>query len=466
VDGRSGRAKLAARKTKEIAPAEGFIMRAKSCEDLLESLREMEIIDTHEHIMSLQEVKQEPLHLFRVFENSYARLDFTTAGMPPEVWQEEDPEDIWAVWKTFQDRVGLTSFVKNIIRALQDLYGLQGSTITQDNWRELSERVIEAYENQAWYFYVLKQRARFRVSFLDKFWSVEKFDHDPELFAPVLRTNPFILGRGFVSGYPLGKVLHTAVEEVARQWGFGLKTFESYLSLIDTAIQRYRDHGAPAVKIGTAYERSLFFENISRDVAARLYARNPVDLSKDEQRKLQDFMAHHVVRKATEAGLPVQIHTGVLARNANILANSNPENLNNLFLEHPEATFVLLHFSFPYVRQVCCLAKMFPNIFLDFCWVPMLSARAACRALDECLDLVPYNKIMWGGDAYRVEEAYGAGCLAREVTASVLGNRIKKEDMDLEMALRISRAIFQENTLPVYGAHAVRQQGSSLEAFS
>ena len=106
---------------------------------LLEQIQEIEIIDTHEHIMSQEEVKQESLHLFRVFENSYARLDFTTAGMPPESWQKENPEEIWKVLKEFQDKVRFTCFTRNIFKALRDLYGLQGDEITEQNWHGLSE---------------------------------------------------------------------------------------------------------------------------------------------------------------------------------------------------------------------------------------------------------------------------------------------------------------------------------------
>ena len=420
--------------------------------ELLERIQEIEIIDTHEHIFSQEEVRQEQLHLFRAFENSYARLDFITAGMPPEVWERDNPREIWGVWRGFQDQVCLTRFAKNVIRALQDLYGLEGNRITGDNWPELSEKIVKAYEREDWYEYVLNKRAKIRISFLDNFWSVGRFAFNPAIFVPVLRSNPLILGRKFVSQYPKGKFTHTLVEELAREWEFSLEDFESYLMLIDTAMRRYKDHGSPAVKIGTAYERSLFFERVPRDEAARLYAKAPTELTPNEQKKLQDFMAHYVIQKATDEGLPVQIHTGTLARNANTLANSNPENLNNLFLDYPETRFVLLHLSFPYIRQAFSLSKMFPNVFLDFCWVPMLSSKVAAQALDEFLDLVPYSKLMWGGDSFRVEEAYAAACVTREVMASVLAGRVKQGDMDMEMAIRVSQAILHGNALDFYQA--------------
>lgn len=75
----------------------------------------------------------------------------------------------------------------------------------------------------------------------------------------------------------------------------------------------------------------------------------------------------------------------------------------------------------------------------------MLSKRTAIRALDDCFDLVPHNKLMWGGDAFRVEEAYAGACMAREVVATVLAGRIERGNLDMESAVEIARALFYDN---------------------
>ena len=126
---------------------------------ILEQVNEIEIIDTHEHIRSQEEINKEPVSLFKVFEKSYARRDYISAGFPPEIWQRQDPKEIWKVFKKFQKEVSLTTFTRNIIRSLQDLYGLEGDLITENNWIELSEKVKKAYKNKNWYNYVLKKRS-------------------------------------------------------------------------------------------------------------------------------------------------------------------------------------------------------------------------------------------------------------------------------------------------------------------
>ena len=98
----------------------------------------------------------------------------------------------------------------------------------------------------------------------------------------------------------------------------------------------------------------------------------------------------------------MQIHTGYLAGTGNTLQNSNPINLNNIFLKYREARFVMFHGGFPWTGEFAALGKMFPNVYLDIVWLPQISRESAISSLDQILDCVPYNKISWGG--------VGAGC--------------------------------------------------------
>lgn len=417
---------------------------------ILEQINEIEIIDTHEHIRSQEEINQGPVHLFKVFEKSYARRDYNSAGFPQEIWQRQDPKEIWKSFKEFQKKVSLTTFNRSTIRFLHDLYGLEGEFITEDNWIELSEKVKKAYKNKNWYNYVLKKRSKFKISFLDSFWSVERFNYNPKFFIPILRADAMILGRKYIP--PNADVLyeHTTIEKLSHAWNISLDDFESYQSVVDIAIQKYKKRGSPAIKIGTAYVRSLYFEKVPRNEAKLIYAKDPGKITPNDQKKLQDYMFHYIIQKATEEKLPVQIHTGIFAKNENIISNGNPEKLNNLFIEYPHTKFVLFHFSYPYTPQAFSLAKMFPNVVLDFCWVPMISINIAKRALNDFLDLIPYNKLMWGGDASRVEEAYSGSCLVREVISSVLVERIEKKNINIKRALEIAHAILHDNALNFY----------------
>ncbi|MDD4362815.1 MAG: hypothetical protein PHD33_01205, partial [Atribacterota bacterium] len=303
--------------------------------DIFSEICKMEIIDTHEHIMSQEEVKEEVVHLFKVFENSYANLDLISAGMSPDIWEKKNLVEIWEEFKKYQPHVLLTTFVKNILYSLKELYGLNTGEIKEDNYQEISEKITDSYNSNNWYKYVLKEKANIKISMLDAFWNVENFNYDRELFIPVLRTNAFILGREYSSPFPKGKWAHSTIESISEAWGVSIDDFESYLEIIKLAIKKYKKIGCPAVKIGTAYHRSLYFEKTDKREAAVIYKKDPKRISLSEQKKLQDFMAHYIIHPATSAEMAVQIHTGTFASNGSIIENGNPEQLNNLFLEYP-----------------------------------------------------------------------------------------------------------------------------------
>jgi len=110
----------------------------------------------------------------------------------------------------------------------------------------------------------------------------------------------------------------------------------------------------------------------------------------------------------------------------------------------------LFHFSYPFVDEALSLTKIFPNVYIDLCWVPIISSQMAIASLDKALDLIPYNKIMWGGDAYRIEEAYGTLLTGQKVVTEVLVNRIDRGRLDMNDAKKIARAIFYDNAKNLY----------------
>ena len=58
---------------------------------------------------------------------------------------------------------------------------------------------------------------------------------------------------------------------------------------------------------------------------------------------LQDYMMHYILRLANKRGLTFQFHTGLQEGNGNIIYNSDPSLLSNLFLEYPDVDFDIFH---------------------------------------------------------------------------------------------------------------------------
>jgi len=198
------------------------------------------------------------------------------------------------------------------------------------------------------------------------------------------------------------------------------------------------------VKNSMAYSRSLDYEDVSYEVARDLFNKPSANLSGEEAKKIQDFMFHWIIQKSIEYDLPIQIHTGYLAGNGNVLDNGKPVKLNNLFLKYPNAKFVLFHGGYPWTGEYAAFGKMFPNVYLDIVWLPQISREEAVHALDEMFDCVPYNKFFWGGDCAFIEESTGSLEFGKEVVAEVLSSSGKMQLRCLNLKKNLKESFEKE----------------------
>lgn len=140
----------------------------------------------------------------------------------------------------------------------------------------------------------------------------------------------------------------------------------------------------------------------------------------------------------------------ILAGNGNTLDNGKPVKLNNLFLQYPQAKFILFHGGFPWTVEYAALGKMFPNVYLDLVWLPQISREEAVNVLDVMFDCVPYNKFFWGGDCGLIEESVGSLEFAKDVVSEVFAKRVARGLLTEDPALEIVDRIFRENAIEVF----------------
>jgi len=416
------------------------------------------IIDTHEHIFPQRDVRGEKVHLFELMSNGvmeygeYIVLDLISSGMPIPRWEEDlTAKDSWNRIKGYIKRIRGTSYYRAFLAALTDLLNLPYEEITEANWRKFSDCLREANQREDWYHYVLKKKGKIETALLDSWWDVAAFEEvDRRFFTPVLRIDPF-LKYEFRKGGLIASDKNRP-ENIAIRWGYELTDFRSYLGLIDLTFQKACNAGVVGIKSAVAYDRILDFEEISEDRAARIY--NSGDkVGSVEKKAFGDFITHYCIQKATEASLPVQIHTGMQAGNESFVPDSNPLYLNKLILQYPETKFILLHGGFPFINEAGALAKIFSNVYLDFSWLPMISKEIARNALSQWIDLIPANKLLWGGDCGRVETAYGALLFAKEIVAEVLAEKVYKGYFDIKLGFYLANRIFNENAASIFNIH-------------
>ena len=151
---------------------------------------------------------------------------------------------------------------------------------------------------------------------------------------------------------------------------------------------------------------------------------------------------------AAEMDLPIAVHAGYWGD----FRQLTPTHMIPLLQRHPRARFDLYHLGYPYVREALMLGKTFANVWLNLCWMHVISPRCAFDALDEALDLVPMNKITgFGGDyATPVEKIVGHLALARDNIAGALAGRVAAGRMTGEQAMDVARLWLFDNPKELY----------------
>ena len=430
---------------------------------LTDAVGAIRLVDTHEHLFSEEERNRAALDFGYLFPH-YASSDLISSGMPPAVlesvrvtarpvlvermarigWIRKPPplaapsdpalslDDRWAALAPYWGRIRTTGYGTCLRIAIRDLFG--EPDLNQQTYRRLSE-AIAASRHAGWYRHVLKEKARIAVSIQDDY----RTGVDRELFAPVVRLEHFACA---TTRNDL-----RAIEADTRR---SVHSLDDLILAMQAALDRDIADGAVGIKIGIAYRRTLKFEKVPRPEAERVFSRLFTRLGEkpfwDEARPLQDYMFHEIIRAGMERGLPIQIHTGLQEGNGNVLENSNPLLLTNLCLEYGRARFDLFHGGYPFMGEALALAKNFACVWLDLCWLYIISPTAAARMLHEAIETLPSNKIFaFGGDFIIPEGAYGHSVMARRVVSRVLTEKVEDGSLTEDEAVALARRILREN---------------------
>ena len=170
---------------------------------------------------------------------------------------------------------------------------------------------------------------------------------------------------------------------------------------------------------------------------------------------LIDFLLTEALRLAAKHHLPVQFHTGFGDPDLD-LRMANPLHLRTLLVEPAwrDATIVLLHAGYPFVREAGYLAAMYSQVYVDFgLAVPFLSIAGMKSVLQQLLELTPTTKLLYSSDAHMVPELFYLGAKwGREALAQVLEEAISDGDLTAAEAETAAERILLENAQELYSA--------------
>ncbi len=411
--------------------------------ELLSRIETIPVIDSHEHLMRESERVAGDCDVLQMLEN-YTSGDLIAAGCPGEtvakiVDTQGDLGERWRRLAAYWPNIRNGSYARMYLRSLRDIFGCED--LSEESVIQASAARCEA-NKPGWYKEVLKNRCNIAISILDR---GSETDCDRELFVPAIRAETFITAR-----------TQAEIENLASSADMPIHSLNDLVTAAQRHISQSREKGAVALKVGLAYQRTLRFEKVTQHEAETLFNRIfdhlGEGLSWEEAKPLQDYMMHQCIRAATDNDLTIIFHTGIQAGGNNLISNTNPALLNNLFLEYKQTRFDLYHAGYPYAGECGILAKYFPNVWADLAWVHIISAEGTRQILGDWLDLVPANKIIgFGGDVTHVELVYGHLQQARENIAQVLGARVARGEDTEEEALQIAQYLLHDSPQEAFG---------------
>jgi predicted TIM-barrel fold metal-dependent hydrolase len=402
-------------------------------------------IDTHDHLWPFDRLpgmvetqRGRGMSLASIWRASYFagvhRVTPWKPGAPFSEWWDKAKHDF--------DNARATSVYRYQLPAFADLYGVDFDHLTDEQARDLDERIFGHYQDQSWLYHVITERANIELMFNDPYWG--RLDFKTDYPFGVLVFNVTTL----VSGFHPSEFKQASDDpyRFAHDQELKVGSLDDYLIVLDRLFQKARAAGAVCLKTTLAYQRTLKFESVSKERASRAFGRARSQLTTSEVKDFEDFIMWRLVDLSAKYVLPFQIHTG-----HGRIQGSNPMNLVDLIEANPRTKFILFHGGFPWVGETGIILMRHPTqVWLDSVWMPTLSYATAKRAFHEWLDVMPSDRIMWGGDANHAEGIYGATEMTRRCLAEVLAERVDHRDLREEHALKIGRQILRDNALALF----------------
>ena len=445
--------------------------------DLYDQISRMWVIDSHEHLAPEKDRLELDLDAVTLFDN-YPKMDLRIAGMSRDesmmAMDTSRPLDQrWELFNRFFPSVRNTSFVRNILLGLQQLYGFE--EVTSDNYEQVTAALRQANQPGI-YQRVFRDHCKIQLALNQEFAPIWRLPEPGNFRIAQMWEEQLSIGMGT-----------SVLKRMETELGRSVSSFGGYMDALDQLIAYYRAKGVCGIKLAKhhiesrpqaddvrpLFDRLLRSTELPTDVAPisakecwqRYFQEPPPSgcfpepgllragsvLTRDEAFALRDFVAHAIIETAGRLGMTIIFHCGCRGLWSDYRV-ANPTNLVPIFMQHPQVRFELYHGGLPWPRETGFIAKGFPNVWLNLCWAHALSQQMARSTLDEWLDLVPASRIIgFGGDEFlRVEWIVGDLIQARENIAAVLAKRVSRGVFTEEHALRVAKMLLFDNSRDLY----------------
>jgi len=416
-------------------------MSDKFREELLEAMQEIRTIDCHSHTnLKSGYYKAGPRNLFNLMSYYEREIGSATGKGSGELYAGATSDaERWERLKPVVDRTRNVSYWRHNIVMYREVFGLEDEDLTDDNWEKLNETIKSKSVDPDWYHHVTNNVCNLATQMLNIPWFQ---DWEPEYFTATLRMESALQLHDKNTRESLEKRLD--------------RSFDSLQSLkqgLADLTEEYQKRGSVGIKLAHAYGRTLASDNVPEDIAANIFAKalGGGSLSADEVKQLQDHIIFFLAGMAGEMNQVFQIHTGVQG-NWGVVPNSNPLHLIPLIHANKNTRFDLFHAGYPYSREMGMLGKHTSNVWLNMCWMYVITMEGSRQSLSEWIDLVPGDRILgFGSDVGWPEFIYGHLVMARSCIADVLAQKVERDFLSKEVALDLVQKMFRDNAIKLYG---------------
>jgi hypothetical protein len=236
------------------------------------------------------------------------------------------------------------------------------------------------------------------------------------------------------------------------------ETFNQMVEAFVAIVENARAEGHVGLKSIIAYRTGLAIREPSLTDAAETF-----EVVKERARRdgtvrladkpLNDYLLLRALEVAEKQELPVQFHTGLGDNDLDMLY-ANPLHMRPLFesSQYKHVPFVLLHASYPYVRELGYLASLYSNVWMDLGLAVPFASVDIPSVWRQALSLTAFSKILFSTDAYSIPEIYWlAARWGRWGLAQVLDELIALGAFTRDEALEAAHHVLHRNSEKLYG---------------
>jgi hypothetical protein len=247
------------------------------------------------------------------------------------------------------------------------------------------------------------------------------------------------------------------LETLAQELLLKHETFDQVVEAFVTTVEGARAAGHVGLKSIIAYRTGLAIRETSKAEAVEAFSTVKERARRDgtvrlADKPLNDYLILRALEVAEKQALPLQFHTGLGDNDLDMLY-ANPLHMRPLFenSRYKHVPFVLLHASYPYVRELGYLASLYSNVWMDLGLAIPFATVDIPSVWRQALSLTPISKVFFSTDAYSLPDIYWlAARWGRWGLAKVLDELIAIGAFTLDEALGAAHQILHGNAEKLY----------------